>query len=150
MKTVADIMTKNVFTVRAETTIRELAELFVTNRISSLPVVDADGKLIGVVTESDLVEQSKNVHLPTVISLFDWVIYLETEKTLEKELKKMGGRTVADVYQTEAVSIASSASISNAADLMSSHHINAIPVVDDGKLVGIVARIDIIRTLLTE
>lgn len=149
MKTVADIMTKEVITVRTDTTIRELAELFVTNRISSLPVVDANGHLIGVVTESDLVDQNKNVHLPTVISLFDWVIYLESEKTLEKELHKMGGRTVADIYQPEVFSIASTASISTAADQMSSHHVNALPVVDNGALVGIVARIDIIRTLLT-
>lgn len=148
MKTVADIMTTNVLTVRTETTIRELAELFVSNRISSLPVVDDSGALIGMVTESDLVEQSKSLHLPTVISLFDWVIYLESEKTLEKELQKMGGRTVADVYQTEVASISPQASLSEAADLMSSHHVNAIPVVDNGSLVGIVARIDIIRTLL--
>lgn len=149
MKTVADIMTKEVITVRTDTTIRELAEQFVTNRISSLPVVDTEGRLIGVVTESDLVDQNKNVHLPTVISLFDWVIYLESEKSLEKELHKMGGRTVADIYQSEVASIAPSASISTAADQMSSHHVNALPVVDNGTLVGIVARIDIIRTLLT-
>jgi len=149
MKTVADIMTTTVLTVRTETTIRELAELFVSNRISSLPVVDAAGSLIGLVTESDLVEQSKNLHLPTVISLFDWVIYLESEKTLERELQKMGGRTVADVYQTEIASISPGASLSEAADLMSNHRVNALPVVDNGSLVGIVARIDIIRTLLT-
>lgn len=148
MKTVADIMTTTVLTVRTETTIREIAELFVTNRISSLPVVDTAGNLIGMVTESDLVEQSKSLHLPTVISLFDWVIYLESEKTLEKELQKMGGRTVADVYQTEIASISPHASLSEAADLMSNHHVNALPVVDNGSLVGIVARIDIIRTLL--
>lgn len=148
MKTVADIMTTNVLTVKTETTIRELAELFVSNRISSLPVVDTAGTLIGMVTESDLVEQSKSLHLPTVISLFDWVIYLESEKTLEKELQKMGGRTVADVYQTEIATISPSASLSEAADLMSSRHVNALPVVDNGSLVGIVARIDIIRTLL--
>ena len=148
MKTVAEIMTKEVLTVGTETTIRELAELFVTHRISSLPVVDATGSLIGIVTESDLVEQNKSVHLPTVISLFDWVIYLESEKTLEKELKKMGGRTVADIYQPEAVSIAPTASLSEAADLMSAHHTNAVPVLENGRLVGIVARIDIIRTLL--
>lgn len=148
MKTVADIMTTNVLTVKTETTIRELAELFVSNRISSLPVVDTASTLIGMVTESDLVEQSKSLHLPTVISLFDWVIYLESEKTLEKELQKMGGRTVADVYQTEIATISPSASLSEAADLMSSRHVNALPVVDNGSLVGIVARIDIIRTLL--
>ncbi len=149
MKTVADIMTKELITVSKETTIRELAELFVNHRVSSLPVVDTNGKLEGIVTESDLVEQSKNVHLPTVISLFDWVIYLESEKTLEKELKKMGARTVADIYQAEIISIPPNASLSEAADMMSGHHTNSLPVVESGELVGIVARIDIIRTLLT-
>jgi CBS domain-containing protein len=148
MKTVAEIMTKDVLTVRKETTIRELAELFVTRRIGSLPVVDDTDTLIGIVTESDLVEQGKNVHLPTVISLFDWVIYLESEKTLEKELKKMGGRTVEDIYQPDVVSISPTAQLSEAADLMSTRHVSAVPVVDNGKLIGIVARIDIIRTLL--
>lgn len=148
MKTVAEIMTKELLTVRKETTIRELAELFVTHRISSLPVVSDNGALIGIVTESDLVEQSKNLHLPTVISLFDWVIYLESEKTLEKELQKMGGRTVADIFQANTASISPGASLSEAADMMSNHHTNSIPVVDNGNLVGIVARIDIIRTLL--
>lgn len=148
MKTVAEIMTKDVLTVRKETTIRELAELFVTRRIGSLPVVDDTDTLIGIVTESDLVEQGKNVHLPTVINLFDWVIYLESEKTLEKELKKMGGRTVEDIYQPDVVSISPTAQLSEAADLMSTRHVSAVPVVDNGKLIGIVARIDIIRTLL--
>jgi CBS domain-containing protein len=148
MKTVAEIMTKDVLTVHKETTIRELAELFVTRRIGSLPVVDDTDTLIGIVTESDLVEQGKNVHLPTVISLFDWVIYLESEKTLEKELKKMGGRTVEDIYQPDVVSISPTAQLSEAADLMSTRHVSAVPVVDNGKLIGIVARIDIIRTLL--
>lgn len=148
MKTVAEIMTKDLITVRKETTIRELAELFVSHRISSLPVVADNGALIGIVTESDLVEQSKNLHLPTVISLFDWVIYLESEKSLEKELHKMGGRTVADIYQPDTASIAPSASLSEAADMMSSRHTNSVPVVDNESLVGIVARIDIIRTLL--
>ena len=148
MKTVADVMTREVITVKKETSIRDLAELFVTKRIGSLPVVDAEGSVIGIVTESDLVEQGKNVHLPTVVTLFDWVIYLETEKTLERELKKMGGRVVGDIFQQQPITIASDATISAAADLMSEHHMNALPVVDHNKLVGIISRIDIIRTLL--
>lgn len=148
MKTVADIMTSDVVTVKKETSIRELAELFVAHRISTLPVVDDSGRLLGLVTESDLVQQSESVHLPKMITLFDWVIYLQSEKTLEKELKKMGGRTVADIYQSDVTTINSSASLTEVADLIGSQKGNAIPVLDDGKLVGIVARIDIIRTLL--
>ncbi len=148
MKTVSDIMTKELVTVTPETTIRELAEIFVTKRIGSLPVLDSSGALKGIVTESDLVEQGKNIHLPTVITLFDWVIYLESEKSLEDELHKMGAGTVADIYRQNPVTIGPDEPVSAAADLMSSHHVNAIPVIKDGKLAGIISRIDIIRTLL--
>jgi CBS domain-containing protein len=148
MKTVAEIMTRDLTTVGKETTVRELAELFINKRISSLPVLDSNGTLIGIVTESDLIEQGKNVHLPTVITLFDWVIYLESEKSLERELKKMGGRTVGDIYQQEVITIDAGATVSEAADIMSNRHVNAIPVMENGRLAGIVSRIDIIRTLL--
>ncbi|CAH2031443.1 CBS domain-containing protein [Trichlorobacter ammonificans] len=148
MTTVADIMTRDVVTVTPQTSIRELADLFVSKRIGSVPVLDAEGALVGIVTESDLIELGKSLHLPTVISLFDWVIYLESEKVLERELKKMGGKTVADICQHEVITIAPGADISEAADLMSSHHVNALPVVEHNRLLGIVARIDIIRTLL--
>lgn len=148
MTTVADIMTREVVTVTPRTSIRELADLFVSRRIGSVPVLETDGSLVGIVTESDLIELGRSPHLPTVITLFDWVIYLESEKVLERELKKMGGKTVADICRSEVVTIAPGADISEAADLMSKHHVNALPVAEQNRLVGIVARIDIIRTLL--
>jgi len=148
MLKVADIMTKDVITVRTETTIRELAELFTRHRISSAPVVDASGALIGVVTETDLIEQDKSLHIPTVISLFDWVIYLESEKKFEKELKKMTGQTVGDIYSEKVDTVAPSTPISEVADLMSSKKVHAIPVTEGKRVVGIVARIDLIRTMV--
>lgn len=149
MKTVSEIMTRKIITTTMETTVRELAELFVSERIGSIPVLDADGALAGIVSESDLVEQGKNLHLPTMISLFDWVIYLESEKSLERELARMGGRTVADIYRKDPVTISADAPISAAADLMSEHHVGSLPVMQDGHIVGIVARLDIIRTLIS-
>jgi CBS-domain-containing membrane protein len=148
MLTAADVMTKEVITVGKTTTIRELAELFATHRISSAPVVDDHGDLVGIVTESDLVEQDKNLHIPTVISLFDWVIYLESEKKFERELKKMTGQTVADIFNTEVITVAPSTPVSDLADLMSSKGIHAVPVVTNRRVVGIVARIDLIRTMI--
>lgn len=148
MKTIADIMTKEVITVTRQTSTRELADLFASKRIGSIPVVDDQGQLIGIVTESDLIKLNKSPHLPTMISLFDWIIYLESEKSLERELQKLGSKTVADIYQKELITISSTASISEAADLMSKHHINALPVVDNQQMIGIVARLDVIRTLL--
>ena len=150
MLTAGDVMTKEVITVKKETTIRELAELFARHRISSAPVVDKSGAMIGIVTETDLVEQDKNLHIPTVISLFDWVIYLESDKKFEKELKKMTGQTVGDIFTEEVVQVSSTTPVSDLADLISSRKINSIPVVDGNRLVGIVSRIDLIRTMIRQ
>lgn len=147
MLKVKDIMTKDVVTVTKETTVMELAGIFAKKHISSLPVVDQDGVLIGIVTETDLVEQDKNLHIPTVISIFDWVIYLESDKKFEKELKKMTGRTVGDIYSADVVTVSPDSSIADVADLLSSKKINALPVVDGNKLAGIVSRIDLIRSM---
>ncbi|HEX2770682.1 MAG TPA: CBS domain-containing protein [Geobacteraceae bacterium] len=148
MLTAGDVMTRDVKTVKKETTIRELAELFTRHRISSAPVVDDKGEMIGIVTETDLIEQDKNLHIPTVISLFDWVIYLESDKKFEKELKKMTGQTVGDIYSEEFVKVTPATSVSDVADILSSRKMNAIPVLDGNKIVGMVARIDLIRTMI--
>jgi CBS domain-containing protein len=148
MQTTGEIMTKEVVTVKKETTIRELAELFTTHRIGSIPVVDDDGNLIGIVSESDLVEQDKNFHIPTVISLFDWVIYLESEKKFEKELKKMTAQTVGDIYTKDVETVTPSTLVSDVADIMSRKKIHSLPVIEEGKIVGVVSRIDLIRTMI--
>lgn len=150
MLTAADIMTSQVITVTRETTIKELAELFVQHRISSLPVVDGEGKLVGMVTETDLIEQDRNLHIPTVISLFDGVFYLESERKLEEQLKKMTGKTVADIFTAKVETAGPGMPISTIADIMSANRYNAVPVVENGKLIGIVARIDLIRTMIAE
>jgi CBS domain-containing protein len=147
MLKVKDIMTKDVVTVTKETTVMELAGLFANRHLSSLPVLDTNGDLIGIVTETDLVEQDKNLHIPTVISIFDWVIYLESDKKFEKELKKMTGRVVGDIYSAELLTVSPDTSIADVADLLSSRKINALPVVEGKKLVGIVSRIDLIRSM---
>jgi CBS-domain-containing membrane protein len=150
MLTAGDVMIREVITVKKETTIRELAELFARHRISSAPVVDDSGAMIGIVTETDLVEQDKSLHIPTVISLFDWVIYLESDKKFEKELKKMTGQTVGDIYTEDVVQVSPATPVSDVANLISSRKVNSIPVVDGSKLVGIVARIDLIRTMIRQ
>jgi CBS-domain-containing membrane protein len=150
MLTAGDVMTREVITVKKETTIRELAELFARHRISSAPVVDDSGTMIGIVTETDLVEQDKSLHIPTVISLFDWVIYLESDRKFERELKKMTGQTVGDIFTAEVVQVSPSTPVSDVANLISSRKVNSIPVVEGSSLVGIVSRIDLIRTMIRQ
>ena len=143
-----DIMTTDVVSVKKETTIRELAELFTKHRVGSVPVVDEGGNLIGIVTESDLIEQDKSLHIPTVISLFDWVIYLESEKKFEKELQKMTGQTVGDICTESVEAVGPDTPVSDVADLMTTKKLHALPVVEGKRLVGIVSRIDLIKTMI--
>lgn len=148
MQTVADIMTKNVVTVKRETTVRELAEIFETRHFGSLPVVDDSGALTGIVSASDLIEQGRNLHIPTVISLFDWVIPLGGERSLERDLQKITAQTVGEICSNDVATVSPDDLVSTAADTMSARKLHALPVVAGGKLVGIVARIDIIRSLI--
>ena len=148
MQTVADIMTKDVITVKRETTVRELARIFDAHHFGTLPVVDDDGNLTGIVTASDLVEQGRNLHIPTVISLFDWVIPLGGERALERELHKITAQTAGELCSTDIVTVDPTDLASSAADTMSSHKLHALPVVNGSKVVGMISRIDLIRSLI--
>ena len=143
MLTAGEIMTKDVVTVKKETSIRELAEMFTVRKISSAPVVDAEGDLIGIVTETDLVEQDKSLHIPTVISLFDWVIYLESGKKFEKELKKMTGQTVGDIYTAEVDTVATTTPISTVADIMSPKPVTVTPEMPVAKIAALMAKMKV-------
>jgi CBS domain-containing protein len=145
----SDVMTTELVTVNPKTTVRELAELFLTHRISSIPVID-EGKLVGMVTETDLIEQDRNLHIPTVFSLFDGVFYLESGRVLEQQLKKMTGRTVGDICSTKPVTVTPDTGISTIADIMSANRYNSVPVVEGDRIVGIVARIDLIKTMVAQ
>ena len=147
MQTVAEIMTKDVVTVKGSTTVREMAEIFDKMCFGSLPLVDEDGNLTGIVTASDLIEQGRPLHIPTVISLFDWVIPLESEQSLERDLKRITAQTAAELAAKDVVTVAATDLVSTAAEVMSSCKLHALPVVDGKKLVGMVSRIDIIRNM---
>ncbi len=147
MQQAKDIMTTEVYSVREETDIKELAALFVKHRVTAMPVVDADGKLIGMVSQTDLVEQDKPLHIPTVISLFDWVIYLESEKSFQEQVKKVTARKVGDICSREPVTCAPETPVNEIANLMVDNKVHLVPVVDDDALVGVVARLDLIRSM---
>lgn len=142
-----DIMTRNVISVQPDTGIEELARLFMEKGISAMPVVKDDGQLFGVVTETDLVAQDRPLHLPTVVSIFDWVIYLESEKEFKKEVEKITARKVDEICSTEVVTCSPETPVSEVAALMTENKAHLIPVVEDDKVVGVVARLDVIRSM---
>ena len=105
MITAKEIMTREIITVNPEMTVEKLAEILWTNKISGVPVVDDDGDLIAVVTENDLIDQTKNVHIPSMITFLDSVIFLESASKMEAEIKKMTGATVQDICASKLVTI---------------------------------------------
>jgi CBS-domain-containing membrane protein len=147
MLTAADIMTTNVYTVQDDTEIKALAKMFVEHNVNAMPVVDKDGLLVGMVTQTDLVEQDKPLHIPTVISLFDWVIYLESPKKFLEEVRKVTARRVGEICSREVVTCTPETPVAAVASLMVDNKAHLVPVVTEGRMVGVVARLDIIRSM---
>lgn len=142
-----DIMTAEVITVKMETTVNELAEILWKKRISGAPVLDDDDKVVAVVTENDLIDQSKKIHIPTMISLLDSVIFLESSKKTEKEIKKMAGNTVRDICSKELVTVDEDTGLDEIATIMANKKVHTLPVILDDNLVGVIGKSDIIRTM---
>ncbi len=147
MLTAAEIMTTKIHTVHRDTEIKALAKIFVERKVNALPVVDDAGLLVGMVTQTDLVEQDKPLHIPTVISLFDWVIYLESPKKFTEEVRKVTARKVGEICTTDVVTCTPETPVSEVASLMVDNKVHLVPVVEDGQMVGVVARLDVIRSM---
>ncbi|PLX88100.1 MAG: hypothetical protein C0618_05235 [Desulfuromonas sp.] len=145
MLTAKDIMTSNVISVTLDTGLKELAKKFVETGVSSMPVVDDQGGLQGVVSETDLIEQQKPLHIPTVMALFDGVFYLDSEKKFREEVDRVTAQTVGEICSRTPVTCSPEATIREIAGLMTTHKAHLIPVLDGDTLVGVVARLDLIR-----
>ena len=128
MLTAKDIMTREVITVQQDTPIKDLAEILWKNRISGVPVLDENNRVVSVVTESDLIDQTKKVHIPTMISLLDSVIFLESSKKTEKEIRKMSGNTVGDICASELVTVTEETGLDEIATIMSEKSLHTLPV----------------------
>ncbi len=147
MLTAKDIMTTNVYSVSPETEVDKLARLFAEYNVNAMPVVDKEGTLVGIISETDLVEQDRPLHIPTVISLFDWVFYLDSEKDFRDEVKRITARKVEELCSRNVVTCTPATPVNEIAGIMVDQAVHLIPVVDDGKVVGVVARLDIIRAM---
>jgi CBS-domain-containing membrane protein len=148
MTKIADIMTREVITVTPDTPIRELAQILAEKHINGVPVVDEDGTVLGVVCESDLIEQGRPLHIPTVFVILDSFIPMENPWRLQKEFKRITATKVEEIYSKPAVCVSPESDASEAARLMSEKKYYTIPVCDDAdKLVGVVGKVDVLRGL---
>jgi CBS domain-containing protein len=146
----ADIMRKDIPAVRPETTVEELGRLFMEERATGLPVVDKDGKLLGIVTENDLISQNKQFHIPTLLRLFDAFIPLEGFKVVEKEIRKMSATIVSDLYTRELITVGEDATLDEIATIMTEKKVHHIPVLKGDELVGIIEQHDVIKGIAIE
>lgn len=143
-----DIMTKDVITVTPATAVTQLARILSVNNIGGAPVVDENNLLLGVVTESDLIDQKKKIHIPTVVTILDSVFFLENPDKMEKEIKKIAGATVGDIYTSTPVTVEKDTPLDEIATIMSEKNIHTLPVVSEDRLIGVIGKQDIIRTLI--
>ena len=150
MKKAKDIMSTDVITAKESMSVKELAKLLYENKISGVPVFGDNGKVIGVATESDLIDQNKKVHIPTVVAILDSFVFLENPEKMEKDIKKMAATNVGDICSHEAVSVAPDTPLDEVATLMAERQVHTLPVMDGEKLVGVIGKTDIIRTLVLD
>ncbi len=147
MLTASDIMTRNVVTVKPDTSIEELAGLLVKNQISGVPVVDESGNLYGIVTENDLISRNKRLHIPTVVTFLDAAIYLESSKKFEQEVKRITASKVRDICSRTVVTITEETALVDIATLMAEKNVHLLPVVKNGKVTGIVGKRDVVKAV---
>ncbi len=144
-----DVMTKKAITVGPDMMVKDLAGLLSEKNIGGAPVVDDNGKLVGIVTESDLVVKDARLHYPTYIHLLDGFIYWPSSVAkFNEEFKKALGATVGEIMTVDPATAAEDATIEDLATLMIEKDIGLIPIVDDnGKVTGVVTKHDVVTAI---
>lgn len=141
---VEEIMTRDVITVAPETTIHRAAGLLADHGISGVPVVDDRGAVVGILSEGDLIVRQRPRPRPS-----RWRLFFQDGERLAREYQKAVGTTVAEVMTRTVIDVRPDAPIETAAALLDQHRIRRLPVMDDGQLVGVVSRGDLVKTLAT-
>ncbi|MCL4463277.1 MAG: CBS domain-containing protein [Firmicutes bacterium] len=144
-----EVMTRDVVTVTLAASVTEVARLLVEHKVSGLPVVDEEHRVVGMITEGDLIYQDKKVHMPAFLEILGGVIYLENPQRIVNDLKKMTATKVAEVMTSKVYTVKEDASMEDIATIMVERQVNRLPVVDQaGKLVGIISRQDLVKAMI--
>ncbi len=138
----SDVMTRDVITVRPDTPVAEIIDLLLARGISGVPVVEADGRLAGIVSEGDLLRRSE---IGTEKKRGTWLSFFTGSATLAGDYVRAHAAAAKDVMTAGVVSVGPTASLAEIADVMEDKHIKRVPVVDGGKLVGLISRSNLLR-----
>jgi len=139
-----DVMTHCLVSITPETSIRDAIARMISHEVSGMPVIDAEGKLVGMVTEGDFL---RRIEMHTEAPRRRWLELLLGPGSDAAEYARSHGNTVRDVMSSKVVTVSKDTPLSEVVRLMEEHAIKRIPVIDDGQLVGIVSRADLMFAL---
>jgi CBS-domain-containing membrane protein len=145
-----DIMTPDPLVVRPETEIPEAARLLLDKNINGIPVVNDNNDLVGIICQSDLVAMQRKVPLPSLFTLLDSLLPLNSWSKMEKEIKKIAAARVEDAMTPDPQSVDLDTGLEELAEIMVLKKYHTLPVVDEGKLVGVVGKADVLKTLMKQ
>ena len=146
---VREIMDPDPVTVGPDTPVEEVIRLLAERELPGLPVVEADRRCVGIVTESDLViaDEQGDLHLPHYIELFGGIVFLEPLRHFEERLRKAFASKVEDMMTRDPTVVGPETSAREAATIVSESGHNRLPVVEEGRRVGVVSRADVLGAL---
>jgi len=146
---VSQVMTTEVLSFRPEDEVQKAAEAMAARSIGGAPVIDADAKVVGMLNDDDLIVSDTRLHMPTVISVLGAYLELPSSASrFDKEVRKAVGSTVGDVMSENPKTCGEDDTLEQVATVLHEHHLSRLPVVRDGKLVGIVSRGDIVKAIV--
>ena len=143
-----DIMETNIISVTPGTEIPRAVEILLNNHINGVPVVNDKNELVGILCQSDLIFQQKEMPIPPIFAILDSIIPLSSSKKLEDSFRKLSATTVEQAMIKNPVAVTADTPVSEIASLMVEKHFHTIPVVDDKKLLGIIGKEDVLKTLV--
>jgi CBS domain-containing protein len=148
---VKEVMTDQVVTVRTEDSVEKCANLLLEHNISGLPVLDEDGKVVGMVTEGDLIRRASRMKAPGYLEILGGLIYLGSPKKFVDEILRAMSLSAGEMMTRKVIAVSPEDTLEQAATLMTQNEVSRLPVIDAAdKLVGIVSRRDIMRRLYSE
>ncbi len=150
--TVRDVMDADPTTVTPEASVEDVVRALRSQELTGVPVVNEGGRCVGIITEADLVLSGDegDLHLPHYIELFGGIVFLESMHRFEERLKRATASTAEDMMTEEPVTIEPDATVQEAGRTMSHHKHNRLPVVEHGRLVGVITRVDVLDALTRE
>ncbi|WP_250674204.1 CBS domain-containing protein [Paraclostridium ghonii] len=147
-KKAKDIMTTDVKVAREADTIQDIANILITEKIGGVPVVDEDNKVVGIISETDIIKKEKYVNPPEYITFLQGLICINDFKKIERDIKDISATKVKDLMSKDVIKVYEDDTFDDIANIMIKQSVNRVPVVDvNDKIKGIICRYDIIKSM---